>query len=147
MKFNKDWTKKRWVGYTIAACSAVVLYFLLSHLHIIGRGIAGILGILAPIILGLVIAYILDPFAKFFELRVFGRLKSERTRRNLGVLCGLALVFGLIALLLVALIPQLISSARVLIGNLQSYMDAIRRFADYLSSKQGALNFTGFADK
>ena len=45
MKFNKDWTKKRWVGYTIAACSAVVLYFLLSHLHIIGRCIAGILGI------------------------------------------------------------------------------------------------------
>ena len=39
MKFNKDLLEKRWAAYTLAACSAVVLYFLLSNVSDIFKGI------------------------------------------------------------------------------------------------------------
>ena len=71
MKFNKDLLEKRWVAYTIAACSAVILYFLLSNLGDIFKGVRVIYKILSPLITGLIIAYIIDPFVTFLRETVF----------------------------------------------------------------------------
>ena len=136
MKFDKKWLNKRWVSYTIAACIAVVLFILLSNLHVVGSAIGWIIRIVSPVIFGIIIAYIMDPFAKVFETKVFRNVKSDRVRRNLGVLCGMLVVAALIALLLVALIPQLITSIRVLFSNIPKYAEAIRHFTDFLGKER-----------
>ena len=37
MKFNKHLLKEKWFAYTFAACSAVILYLVLTHLGVLGR--------------------------------------------------------------------------------------------------------------
>lgn len=145
MKWDKKWFRKRWFGYVVAACAAVALFLLLSNLNIIGRGFLGIFRILAPVLLGIVIAYILDPFTVFFEKKVFKNVRSERLRRNLSVFLGVLVVFCLIALLLVALIPQLINSVKVLFSNLQGYMDAINRFTDFIGKEREGVDLAWLA--
>ena len=63
MKLNNKWFKKKWVSYTIATCSAVVLYMLLSNFSSIIDGINSFFSFLRPVILGVVIAYIFNPVA------------------------------------------------------------------------------------
>ena len=36
MKFNKNLLKEKWAAYTIALCTAVLLYMVLTHLGAIG---------------------------------------------------------------------------------------------------------------
>ena len=59
MKFNKNLLKEKWVAYTIALCTAVLLYMVLTHLG----AIAGILGklwkVFSPVIIAFVIAFVL----------------------------------------------------------------------------------------
>ena len=70
MKFNKDLLEKKWVAYTMATCSAVILFFLLSNIADILRGFKTVYGVLSPLITGLVIAYIIDPCYFFKKQRI-----------------------------------------------------------------------------
>ena len=82
MKFNKDLLEKRWVAYTIATCSAVVLFFLLSNLGDIFNGVKVVYKILSPLVTGLIIAYIIDPFVTFLKKTVFADIKNENTKKK-----------------------------------------------------------------
>ena len=85
MKFNKDLLKKRWVAYTLATCSAVILYFLLSNVSDIFNGLRVVYKVLSPLITGLIIAYVIDPFVTFLQRTVFANVKNENTRKKLSV--------------------------------------------------------------
>ena len=76
MKFNKDLLEKRWVAYTLATCSAVVLYFLLSNVSDIFNGLRVVYKVLSPLITGLIIAYVIDPFITFLQRTVFANVKN-----------------------------------------------------------------------
>ena len=58
-----------WAAMTFAACSAVVLFLLLSNLRVIGRGIGGLIGFVKPVLIGLIIAYVTDPWLSFLNRR------------------------------------------------------------------------------
>ena len=127
-----------WAAMTFAACSAVVLFLLLSNLRVIGRGIGGLIGFVKPVLIGLIIAYVTDPLVVFFEQKVFRRVRQDTVRRGLGVLLTFFSIVLFIVLILVALIPQLISSVRLFISNLDSYSSAfsglMQQLNDWASS-------------
>ena len=128
MKFNKDLLEKRWAAYTLAACSAVVLYFLLSNVSDIFKGIGFVYRIISPLITGLIIAYIIDPFVTFLQNTVFSNVKSEHTKKKLSVTVALVGIAIFIILLMVALIPQIVVSIKTLFGNMDNYIDLFRDF-------------------
>ncbi len=112
---------KPWFAYTFAVCCAVVLYLLLSNVAAISGAVKSVLHVLSPIIIGSVVAYLVNPLADFFEKKVFKRIKKEQTRHSVGVLCALISFILVVSLLLLALIPSLIKSISNLIANWDKY--------------------------
>ena len=128
MKFNKDLLEKKWFAYTLAVCSAVVLFFILSNLGDIFRGLKMVYRILSPLVTGLVIAYIIDPFVTFLQNTIFANIKNEHTKKKLSVMTALVGIAIIIILLMVALIPQIIVSIKTLFGNMDGYIRSLQGF-------------------
>ena len=135
MKKLRDLLYKPWAPYTIATCSAVVLYWLLTHLSSFANVFGSIKSILAPAIIGLIIAYLLHPVSDFFENKVFGKIKKKSIKHTLAVVITVIIIVVLLAVLIAALIPSLISSVSNLIANKDRYISAVEGILQKFNSK------------
>lgn len=127
MKFDKNWLDKKWVAYTIATCSAVVVYLLLSHINLLFVGIATLYNFISPVFMGLVVAYVMNPLAKFFKRTLFKKMKSLKLAHNLSVMVTTLVVIFLVVIISVAVIPQLVKSTMTLFNNLDSYATSLEK--------------------
>ena len=125
MKKFKEYLAKPWFAYTFAACSAVLLFAILSNLPAVGRAIKTVLTFLAPIIIGIITAYLLNPISNFFENKLLKKMKNETGRHSVGVILTLICFILIIVLLLIALIPSLVQSVGKLVTNWDSYMKTL----------------------
>ena len=80
MDNKKKWYEAKWVHYTIAACSAVLLFVILNNLGTEWAAVKKFIGFFSPVLFGAIIAYIVDPLAVFFEKRLFGKMKKGTGR-------------------------------------------------------------------
>ena len=126
MKFNRDWLEKRWVAYTIATCSAVVLYMILSNLGNIFYGLKVIYRIVSPLVRGLITAYIISPLVSLIRNNLLKGIKKEHLKSKLAVAFALIIIVLVIALLMFALIPQLFFSVKTLINNMDTYISSLQ---------------------
>lgn len=133
MKFNKDLLKEKWFAYTFALCSAVVLYLVLTHLgtllHLAGRAWA----VCAPVIMAFVISYVMDPLVHVFSTYVLYGVAPEKLRHTLAVLLSVLSVVLFFAVLMVALVPQVIDSVVTFAGNLNGYVASFQRLTQQLN--------------
>ncbi len=136
MHFNKDWLNKPWVAYSIATCSAVVLYLALSHIGMIFSGVGNFLGYFSSLLVGVVFAYLLNPVAVFCRDKVFKKFKNEKQKWAPSVVLAVVIFLAVFVLLLVTLIPQLINSISVFAGNLSDYVEGL---SDQMSKNRGKL--------
>ena len=143
MKFNGKWTKKKWVSYTIATCSAVILYMLLANLKEISSGFSSFFNFLKPVITGLIIAYIFNPVSKFFENGIFKKIKNERNRWKLSVALSIIVIILAVILLFVALIPQLVDSIAYFVSNVGGYVDELQEYLRDME-KAGSVGLFGY---
>lgn len=123
--FPKD---GKWIPYTIAACTAVVLYVVLAHMGSIFKALDTIWGFILPVVLGAIIAYILNPLAKLLQRKVFYKLKNEKNQWMWSVISALVILLVLIVLLFMALIPQIANSIMTLVSNIDNYANSIEKF-------------------
>ncbi len=96
--------------------------------------------ILSPIIWGFVLAYILTPFVKFFEKRMFIPLGTKlfRTKKSkvhsfgrvMSIFLSLLLLIALVAALFSLVIPQLYQSVQSIVMNLSSSIDKTVKWAN-----------------
>lgn len=140
VKKIKNVLQNRWAAYTFATCSAVVLYVLLMNLDGIWSGIGSLYQIISPVIVGVVIAYLINPMANFLECKVFRKLRKEKDRHTISVILSLVCVLLVVVLLLVALIPSLGRSFEGIIGNMDSYKVTIESYIERLSGLAAKLN-------
>ena len=79
--------KNKYLGWGITAfgviACCILFYMLLQHGKSIGDAISSLLGILSPIIWGLVIAYLLWPLTKVFQRKLFEKSPPEKTGAHL----------------------------------------------------------------
>ncbi|MDD7408924.1 MAG: AI-2E family transporter [Anaerovoracaceae bacterium] len=139
-KTRKKMKRSRWLKLTLSLCIAVVVYLFLSHIDLLFTGLGNFVDFIWPVIVGLVMAYVMDPLAKLFENRIFIRIRSEKTRRTLSVVCTIAAVIVFITLLLVILIPQLVSSVTFFIRNIDNYVEQLQNLANEAAGKSAAKN-------
>ena len=143
---EKDKVKeKSWYPYTVAICSGVVLFVVLTHLPQIFGILHTFADYFGTVIMGCVIAYIMNPLAKFFERTLFKGIKNERMRRPASAMFTLALLLILTVLLFVMLIPQLFNSMRTLAANLDTYIVSLEALLkswnlDQIEFIQNAMN-------
>lgn len=108
-------------------CSAVLFWAVLINIPTLWSGIKWLLGILMPIILGFAIAFILTPLAASIEkpllagskrLRISGL--RERPARLLSVTLAYLLICGVLALIIVIIVPQIKSAFYLIAQNVQN---------------------------
>ncbi len=151
MKFDKNWLEKRWVAYTVAACCAVLLFVLLTHINLLFIGIGKILYFLSPVLIGIIIAYVLDPVVKFFDNLLMPKITNEYTRRYAAVFITAVIVVLLAVILLVSLIPQLVDSIVGFFGNADAYTASLQKMLSRISRDAAEKDvdlsdFTSFGD-
>lgn len=132
-KFN-ELLEKRWFANTFAICAGIAFYLLLTHLGDMTGAFSKALKIISPIIVGIIIAYLIDPVVKFLENRVFKKLKKEETKHTISVILGILFFLVLIVLFFVALVPSLIESVSIIISNIDTYTLSINSFFEWINS-------------
>ena len=127
MKFLKELLKKNWAPYTIATCSAVLLFFILSNISYLGTALSAFCSVASPVLLGVVIAYVLNPLVELIRKSVFFKMKHRKLGRNLSVFTAVLLVLSLVVLLLVALVPQVVDSIAYFAENFEGYTVSLQK--------------------
>ncbi len=145
---HKEITDQPWFHYSVATCSAVVLFLVLSHIGSIFNSVFGTLKtVLSPLIIGVITAYLVDPIVKTMEKHVFKKIEKKKLRRNLSMVLAVVVVVLVIALLMVSLIPQLLTSGKTLIDNMDNYISTAEAFLDTISRQLEAYSInTSFLD-
>ena len=89
MKNFKKMMENNWAAYAFATCSAVLLFIFLTNFDSFLKTVESIEGLLSPIIIGAVLAYLLNPIVAFFEQRLIYELPEdvERFKQNLILDC------------------------------------------------------------
>ena len=124
----RDMKNRNWYPYTVAACAAVLLSFFLKHLNLIGTFFTFVWKIISPLVAGAIIAYIMDPVARFFENKTVFKSKKYKIGRNAAVALACVIIFGGLFLLFALLTPSIISSITSLVGNIDDYETAVITF-------------------
>ncbi|MBR5009310.1 MAG: AI-2E family transporter [Clostridia bacterium] len=118
---------KRIVSSGLAiALGATVMYTVLGSYATIWAEIKGVLGYLNPVIWGLILAYVMRPFAAFVE-RLLPKKFSQKAKAHIGGVCALILLIVLIVVFMYLLLPQLISSVTGFMNHFDEYLESLKK--------------------
>lgn len=130
MKFerNKKYaTIALYVGLLILFGAFVVVFFI--NYHDFGSYVKTVFKVLAPILYGVVIAYILNKIVKIFERRIFVFLDKKegklKLKRSLSVICAYIVFIVVLALFVWLMVPQVVAGLNDLSRNITFYIDAV----------------------
>jgi predicted PurR-regulated permease PerM len=89
---------------------------------------------------GLILAYLVSPLSDFLSCKVFGGLRSKKAAQIIGVIAAYLLLLILTGLIVWAIVPQLISSGQLLVGNMEGYFNHAKDFLIRLKERYDFLN-------
>ncbi len=143
IKFNYKYnTISAYVLITFTLCLLVLI--MIFKFSIIQVYLSKILKILAPIIWGLVMAYLLNPLMKFIEKYVskLTNRKKERKRltRGLSIVIVLTIFLTVIIALIGNVVPEILDSVKNILNNMQSYLDNSQKFLQNMFEKLSTKN-------
>ncbi len=119
-------SKKRWKkGLTIgiALYAALFLFLILvANGKALSRWFGDVLMLFRPILLGLALSYICNPFFKFYERKCFRHLRPVGLRRALSLILAYLTILLFFVVLIMLILPNLAESFKILLTNWDSYM-------------------------
>lgn len=116
MKDNSKWKlTQQTASNLIVVLVGLTFYLVASHFGTVRAQLSSWMGIIAPFLWGIALAYLLDGPARFFQNRL-------HLRRGLAVLLSCLLAGLLIAFLVGMVVPQLVDSVLILINNVPVYL-------------------------
>ena len=117
----KELLKQKWAAYTIATCSAVALYMILSNIGIFFQWVGGLWTIFSPIVIGLIICYLMNPVSNYFERTIFKKVKKPESRHACSVILTVGCVILLLTLLILMVVPAITGSITGIVANYDVY--------------------------
>ena len=136
----RELMEKPWAGLTFALSFAVVLNLLLQHVGVIAGIFGKFYGMIQTILIGIVIAYVLNPLMVFLEAKVFGKIKKEGTRHIVSVLATFVVVIAFVAMLFVMLVPSVADGILTIVSNRYSYVETISNLLENLNAAAAGFN-------
>jgi len=121
----KDYFSQKFGVYSLAAVVGVVTYFILFHLTDIFSWLKYAVNLMAPIIIGIIFAYLIDLVVVFFERRVFRRIKKPKVRGILSIVVSFILILTVIGLFSWFILPELVRSIYKFITEAKGYSTII----------------------
>lgn len=121
--------------YTIITFSVCVLiYAVLFNFTMMGDFIRKLTKILAPIIWGVVIAYLVNPIMKWFERKLQKPIEKNRPHfkivRILSLTLSMVVFLTVIAALGAIILPQVIESITTILNNVTTYVNNFEKWID-----------------
>ena len=130
------------VGFLICALIVKVIFDFAS----VSNAVRVILNILAPFIIGIIIAYLINPVYKFFDNKFFGKwlhmTKHEKLRKILALLISYIIVLGLLGILIYIIIPQFAASIRSLVDTIGAFAKTLQGLIARLQERFTKLNLS-----
>lgn len=120
--------------------AAILVFFFLFKITTIMQFLGKVIKILSPVIIGIVLAYLLNPIVNGIEIAFMGLFShfkmSMRTRKKLskGIAITISMIvfIALVAVLLWFVIPELYDSILKLADNLKNYINVIYDYINRL---------------
>ena len=110
LKYDNNAPKKG-IAYTVIIFAiALLVTLVIVNISPITIFMSSVSAIIAPIVLGAAIAYLLNPLLKFFEFIIFKKLKSKKVTRALSLVLTYAIALLVIVVIFEVLAPRLIES-------------------------------------
>ncbi len=141
---NSILKKRLWIGAIIYAL-LFLLIIVTANIDAINKWVGSVLLLLRPVIIGLVLAYLCNPFFRFYERKVLTRLRPFSFRRTLALLLTYFTVLLIVVLLIGLILPQLVSSLRTFTENYKALVtSAINQVNNVFLAINGFIErFTG----
>lgn len=151
MKFRWDNRYLHWgVTAFLVIAASMLFYYGIFHMKTLITGIKTFLGIMAPIIYGIAIAFLLSPVLNFLEKKVIFPLlakrginlekKGRRVVRWSCVIVSLCFLLAVIYALIMMILPQLIRSIMNLIYSFPHYVTVVQNWLESFMEKGWDLN-------
>lgn len=127
--------------YLFVIAVSIIFIFILFKWSELHRAFTSLIKILAPVIAGLIIAYILLPIAEFVERRLLkldwvaqskNPVRTKKIVRGISVGCAMAFALGIIFILGYMVLPQLVSSISQIIMRFPTYTRQITEWFEGL---------------
>ena len=135
---------------------AAVIFWGINHLSMVKAAVRYVIGILSPVIVGCVVAFILNVPMRFLEKQMKRHLRTPQTlTRILAIVLSLLCVVLILVFVVAMIIPELVNSASVMNRGIPHLIDNINVFltdfyqkypqtAEYLAGVE--LNWSGIVE-
>lgn len=153
MKYRWDNRYLHWgvTAFCVIAAS-MLFYYGIFHMNTLIVGIKTFLQIMAPIIYGVAIAYLLSPIVNFLEKKIVYPLlkkknihlekRGKRVLRWISVILSLCLLMVIIYALVMMILPQLIRSIMNIIYSFPYYVQVVEKWLNSIVEKGWDLDDT-----
>lgn len=121
--------------YTVLTfTTCLIVYTVIFNFTIVGDAIKSLFTVLAPIIWGLVVAYVLNPIMMWIELRIKGLTERKKPMpkltRTISLLITMILFLATAAALCSIILPQVIDSIMGIFNNIGAYINNFEKWID-----------------
>ena len=116
-------------------CVIFVCAYALVHIGVLFGFLKAILSVFTTVLLGAAIAYMLNPLLKFFEFKVFKKLKNKNVLRTLSLICTYLTAILVLVAIAALFVPALIQSITKLTGNMDTYLFSTTQYLNGIIAK------------
>lgn len=119
---------------------AVLLYCGIEHFDVVLGGLRFILGLVAPFFVGGAMAFVFNVPMRAIEKHLFaGKKKLEKWRRPLAYVLTLLIVVGIIALVMVVVVPELGNTIGMLVTQIPIAFGQVQKWLEQIPEQYPAL--------
>ncbi len=134
---------KKFKSYLGLIAFTVILLFVMLNFGVVWGLLGLVINVVMPFFVGFIIAYLINMPYVFFADKAYKGLDNrgrflKKMRKPLALVTAYIIVFGVIAFLVVILIPQLTDSVNQLVKNFSGYAQSFQQFlTDFLGNNFG----------
>ena len=153
-KQKSDWDLHKYIVIALITfvtfCCCILFFFVLYRYHGFREGWQKLMKVLQPIIIGFIVAYLMNPVMVFLERnlmtflqdRVKSRRKAKKISRTAGTIGAILFLLFIIFLLLNLMIPELASSIQNMMESLPQEIDAMTAWVEKIFNGDDQLAYT-----
>ncbi len=129
----------KWVIGIVSICALIVLG--LRHIGTIAGVAFQLIDLIKPILIGIIVALILNVPMSMIEQRLLPKLKIKKGKRSLSIILALILIIGVFVSVALLVIPELVNAISLIV---QIIADGLEQLADL--EKDGELAHIPFSE-
>ena len=124
---------KRAAVCVVSACVIIAFYFCIQRSTGLGELISNAWRVIQPIVMGFIMAFLMNPIMMFFERHLYGFIrkhsktdkKAFTVTRTIASLLSLAVLIGICVFIIAMVIPELISTITYLVNNIENQIAGV----------------------